>query len=290
MRLVLTLLCRDEEDVIKEMITFHISRGVDLVIATDNHSTDSTRSILAKHASSGSVVLLDEPSHTHDQAPWVTRMARMAAEQYAADWVINADADEFWWPQSGNLKSHFSNLSDDVEALSIDRFNFLPPLSTTNPRPPFYESMTMRERQSLNSLGNPLPPKVCHRGLSQISVNDGNHAVRHARNVISAQPFNDIEILHFPVRSFEQFERKIRQGAEALQRNQRIANTSIGSTWRQLYQDHLLPGTLGSYYQSLRPADPALDALLQNGDLIRDLRLQKALRRLKECPSDLIQE
>jgi hypothetical protein len=290
MRLVLTLLCRDEEDVIEEMITFHLSRGVDLVIATDNHSTDSTRSILAKHASSGSLVLLDEPSHTHDQAPWVTRMARMAAEQYAADWVINADADEFWWPQSGNLKSHFSNLSDDVEALSLDRFNFLPPSHTTDSQRPFYESMTMREKQSLNSLGSPLPPKVCHRGLSQISVDDGNHAVRHAGSVISAQAFHDIEILHFPVRSYQQFERKIRQGAEALLRNQRIANTSIGSTWRQLYKDHLLNGTLDSYYLSLRPTDPALDALLQNGDLISDLRLQKALHRLKEYPSELTPE
>jgi len=211
----------------------------------------------------------------------------MAAEKYAADWVINADADEFWWPQSGNLKSHFANLADDVEALRIDRFNFLPPLSTRAPQTPFYESMTMREKQSLNSLGSPLPPKVCHRALSQISVDDGNHAVRHAGSIISAHSFNNIEILHFPVRSYQQFERKIRQGAEALQRNQRTANTSIGSTWRQLYHDHLLNGTLGSYYQTLRPTDPALDGLLLNGDLISDLRLQKALRRLKEFPGSI---
>jgi len=287
MKLVLTLLCRDEEDVVDQMITFHLSRGVDLVIATDNNSTDSTRTILAKRARSGSVVLLDEPSHTHDQAPWVTRMARMAAEQYGADWVINADADEFWWPHSGNIKSHLANLADDVEVLIINRFNYLPPLSTRDPKLPFCESMTMREKQSMNSLGRPLPPKACHRGLSQISVDDGNHAVRHAGRVLSSQTFKDIEILHFPVRSYQQFERKIRQGAEALQRNQRIANTSIGSTWRQLYQDYLLNGTLDSYYKTLRPSEPALDELLQNGDLICDLRLQKALSSLQEYPSDL---
>ena len=38
MRLVMTLLVRDEEDIVRANVDFHLARGVDFVIATDNRS------------------------------------------------------------------------------------------------------------------------------------------------------------------------------------------------------------------------------------------------------------
>ena len=42
MTLVLTLLCRDEADILEPMLRFHLERGVDLIIATDNGSVDGS--------------------------------------------------------------------------------------------------------------------------------------------------------------------------------------------------------------------------------------------------------
>jgi Glycosyl transferase family 2 len=276
-RLILTLLCRDEDDIIEQMLAFHLSRGVDLVIATDNGSRDGTRAILERYRRAGVLLLIDEPSLTHDQAPWVTRMARMAANDCGADWVINADADEFWWPRSGNLKQELAAVAADVAALAVQRFNLLPPAPGSDPALPFQQTMTLRERQSCNSLGQPLPPKVCHRAHRAISVDDGNHGVRLDGQPLAALPCEAIEILHVPVRSYAQLERKLRQGTEALERNPRTAATGIGMTWRSLYHDQLLSGRLPDYYRGLRPEGAALRQALLSGSLIDDRRLQRAL-------------
>lgn len=277
MRIILTLLCRNEADVIAATVDFHLRCGVDFIIATDNGSTDGTVAILEGYERQGVLRLLHEPDHTHDQAVWVSRMARLAAEEHGADWVIPCDADEFWWPRAPDLKAELRQVPDQVMALQVERFNFLPPAGDgRNGDEPFYQRQVLRECRSLNSLGDPLPPKVCHRGLPELSLSDGNHAVFVGGQPLCSQPHAGLEILHFPVRSYPQLERKIRDGAEALARNTRVS-PQVGLTWRRLYADHLCAGTLPQYYTSLRPGPEELSAALLRGDLVEDRRLQRVL-------------
>ena len=104
MKLVVTVLARDEADVIDAQVAFHLNAGADLVVATDNNSRDGTTELLEAYAREGVVHLIHEPTEGLRQNEWVTRMARLAATDFGADWVINTDADEFWWPRGGSLK------------------------------------------------------------------------------------------------------------------------------------------------------------------------------------------
>ena len=110
MKLIMTLLVRDEEDIIRANILYHLDRGVDFIIATDNNSRDSTPSILMDFQRQGCLHLISETDDDYSQSEWVTRMARMAATDFGADWIINSDADEFWWPLKMDLKNFFSEV------------------------------------------------------------------------------------------------------------------------------------------------------------------------------------
>ena len=64
MKLVMTLLARDEEDIVASWLDFHLNAGVDFVVATDNRSNDGTTEILERYEREGHVHLIREPGRT----------------------------------------------------------------------------------------------------------------------------------------------------------------------------------------------------------------------------------
>jgi glycosyltransferase involved in cell wall biosynthesis len=264
----MTLLVRDEEDIVRENLDFHLAQGVERVIVTDNGSEDRTLEILRSYEARGLVRLLLEPTDDYSQGRWVTRMARMAAEE-GADWVINSDADEFWWPRAGTLRSTFEGFGDQVGIVVAHRTNFVP--SAEDGRP-FWERMTLRERESLNPLGKPLPPKVAHRAHPEITVVQGNHRVEGAE---LGERLDDgsIEILHFPMRTYTQFENKIVKGGRAYARNRELPERT-GRTWRRLYETWEQGGLRDHYEENVVGEAP-------RAELLEDTRLRDFFRDLR---------
>jgi hypothetical protein len=132
MKIAAYLTVKDEIDLIERAITHLRSIGVDLIVVIDYHSTDGTQDILRKFEADEDVQLvfrneLRAPSVEEESA----HVLKIIAES-KADWIIFLDADEFWIPASGNLKSHLSNARADV--YSIPRYNVV--LTTNRPTLP----------------------------------------------------------------------------------------------------------------------------------------------------------
>jgi hypothetical protein len=271
----MTLLVRDEVDIVSANLDYHLARGVDFVIAMDNLSVDRTGEILRRYEKEGVLRYLHQPEDTYAQHRWVTQMARLAATEHGADWVINNDADEFWWTEHDDLEGTLSAVDPSQCAVLVPRTNFVP-----RPRSPgdfFADIMTVRERDSLNAVGQPLPGKVCHRAYPDVEVWQGNHGIsRQGQPVPAAHA--PITILHFPMRSYEQFANKIIKGGAAYARNTDLPS-DLGGTWRKLYADWQR-GELEAVYRRLVLDDAAIEDGLRDGRLIFDDRLKKFLSGL----------
>ena len=276
MKLVMTLLVRDEEDILSANFEYHLQQGVDFFIVTDNLSVDGTRDIIERYVRAGVACYLNESNDNYAQHKWVTRMAQMAAEKYGADWVVNNDADELWLPseQDTTLKEVLGSTPSSVQVIQVQRFNFVPSQYERRPDPVLH--MTLRERESKSIFGMPLPPKVVHRAASDITIAQGNHAVLlHGQEI---RPIlGPLKIFHYPLRSYAQFENKIRKGGLAYERNSELSD-DVGATWRALYR-RWQAGTLPDYFNKQMRSPDEIEDGIATGDLIRDLTVIEILHQ-----------
>jgi len=278
MKLVMTLLVRDEADVLQANLDFHRAQGVDFFIVTDNRSDDSTAEIIQRYERDGLARYRFEPADDYDQSAWVTQMARLAASEHGADWVINNDADEFWWPREGNLCGAFAAAGEHHTTLLAERHDFVPLIAETAP---FHQAMVYRKRVSTNANGKPLPPKVAHRADPDVVVQQGNHwaELPGGGECLSGA----VDIFHFPLRRYAQFTNKIVKGGQAYARN-RSADAAAGATWKRLYAEYQRNGLVDYYRRQCRTPDE-LEAGLRSGELVCDRRLADYLDRLRRFPA-----
>ena len=279
-KLVMTLLARDEADIVDANIAYHLAQGVDFIIATDHLSVDGTSDIMRDYERQGALRYIREEG-VYSQRVWVTRMARIASVDYGASWVINNDADEFWWPVHGNLKETFRNISFWKNIAVAKRHNFVP---VDDEAQPFYRHMLWRQERPVNSIGRPLLPKVAHRGSARVAVAHGNHSIAGVgwqRAVHGA-----VEVLHFPVRSYGQLRRKVEHLGEGHHLNPSTPEL-IKSAQSQVYRRHKQnPDFLHHHYQQWTHASAEKAGNGAPASVTRDVRLARFLETLSGIRCD----
>ena len=273
MRVVMTLLARDEADIVSSWLDFHLNAGADLVVATDNRSQDGTTEILERYARDGVVHLIREPGEDLRQDAWVTRMARLAATDFGADWVINSDADEFWWPRGESLRGVLAAVPERYGTVSAFLRVFVP-------RPgdaPLFERMTVRfsALAPINDPASLYKPirKVIHRGHPEIRLSRGNHALVDSP-FAPLRGWFPIEVFHFPLRTAEQAAHKAELQGRAFEQHIDRAPTAYH---RNMFEA-LRTGRISDYYDALVVDDEELARGRADGRLVVDNRLRDALR------------
>jgi hypothetical protein len=276
MKLVVTVLARDEADVIGDQVAFHLDAGADFVIATDNNSRDGTTEIMERYEREGKLHLIREPTEGLRQGEWVTRMARLAAADFGADWVINTDADEFWWPRGGSLKEVLAAVPPRYGIVNAFWRSFVP---RPDDEAGFAERMTARLSQHapINDPTSFYRPviKVAHRADPNVVVARGNHTLLDS-GFRALTTWHPLEVLHFPLRSPAQWVRKVELQGDAFTKHIERAGTG----YHLKSYDALRAGRIDEQYESLVVDDDALERGIEAGTLVVDTRLRDALRLL----------
>lgn len=111
-------------------------------------------------------------------------------------------------------------------------------------------------------------PKVAHRAARDVEVIDASHGVT-GTGLELAPGWQPVEILHYPMRSYRQFEAKVRNGGRALERH---PDADFNPHLRRLHELYR-QGGLADHYAELVHDDRAVEAGIARGRLLRDRRL-----------------
>lgn len=238
-RLAMTILVKNEVDIIEDNIRFHARQGVDCFAVMDNASDDGTREVLEALTSEYDLHIIDQPEQNYQQAKWMTELAEYAKNTLKADLVISNDADEFWVADDGSsLKQYLSpndsvvtvkrhNMALDERALQPDYHYSNSDLMVVNPI--LYDSNTQIHDHAVSMLLIKISPKTIVNPHGLIKVKGGNHRAKHGWRLINQRNESKITVYHYPIRSYAQFEANIQNRKRLLQ----TTNARMGDHYRR---------------------------------------------------------
>lgn len=218
-KLGMTLLVKNEADIIEINVNHHKNQGVDIIVALDDNSTDRTPVILRNLADKGLLYLVDYPKTKYDHAGLVNYLGSIAANKYKADLLFHCDADELWVSSMGNLKQEMID-HPFVTGLYVPMINVL--LKENNghekfPNDAIYHVVNPMkikndsDKSMTDFYLKEYPAKVYYTLKNgYLRVTQGNHEIVSNNNKKAIMvKSNDLTVFHFPVRNKKQFYDKV---------------------------------------------------------------------------------
>jgi hypothetical protein len=279
----MTILVKNEMDIIEKNIRYHAKKGVESFVVMDNNSTDGTREVLENLKKEFEITIIDEKG-TYSQAKWMTRLTHIARKKYNPSWLIPNDADEFWWSED-TLKKALKKAKKAV--LTVDRFNFLlyeglnswqeSEIRVENPI--FYRKNTQLSQENISIVLTKISPKVIIKPFGLLWIRGGNHKALHLmdfrdyfRHYDKIKRFEEIKVFHYPIRSFEQFKKNIENRKKLLSKGAKMGPHY--RRWVKLLDEGKLEE---EFYNNLVFKQNEIEVLKKFGVVIEDKRMKNCL-------------
>jgi glycosyltransferase involved in cell wall biosynthesis len=218
------LVARNEVDIIRTNVLYHLSLGLDRLLVVDNGSSDGTDQVLRELGKDPRVRWTrDEGLFYHGHI--ATELAREAFRE-GADWVVPIDADEFWHAPGGNFRGVLEE--SEAGALRARLLNFFQRREQRESAPDALLYMTRRIREPVvtergnRKLARELVEshkiskleielkKWVSRPTADIEIVFGNHKVEGVAGL--KRESHEIVCLHAPIRARARLDGKAEVG------------------------------------------------------------------------------
>lgn len=271
------MIVRNEADIVRTNLLYHIALGIDRFLVVDNGSEDGTGRILQELSQNGRI------SWTRDAGPYkqseITTELALEAYLRGADWVVPVDADEFWYAPGGNFRGVLEQ--SGAGALRVEVVNYIQKREQRDTTPDVLLTMTRRspkaigplervreliETQQFGYVEAVYAPKWISRATSGLQIGVGNHLVDGAAGPL--EETDQILCLHAPLRSQSVFEAQVGHARRAVE----AGNLKVWHwiRWKQLAEK----GGLGPEWRANSYQDGYLDVYGVAHPVAEDYRLR----------------
>jgi len=199
----------NDSDILRACFDYHLNNGVDALAVVEHQTTEEARSIINEYKTD--ILYIDRiEDTTHYQEKWLKNLRQKLITKLKlnqSDWFIHFDSDEFW---SG--LQQLDEISADYIAVKTKPWINYMPYSTINHSIAKVKYYNIDPRHSYNLNLR----KVATRAISGLNTTRGNHhaTINNSETWLEPRQQVNTEIIidHFPIRTLNQFLKKVDRG------------------------------------------------------------------------------